>query len=179
MKSNRLISMLLCGALAAFFTGCATTPKTDAMAVTSLNLEQTHAATVGVHAAGTTEGSSSIMSDIPSAALAQAVEESILNTGLFEAVLPVADADYRLAVMVVSVDKPMAGLNMTVKAELAWTLTRLSDNKIVWSQALNSSATKGMGDELSGASRLRAAVEAAVQENIKQALQIISELELQ
>lgn len=148
------------------------------MAVTTVAYDARHEGTVGISAAGSTDSSSSIASDVPTTALEEALTTSLTSSGLFEAVVPVHSADYLLAVMVVSVDKPMIGFDMSVTSELAWSLTRLSDNKTVWSESIRSTATKGMGDELVGASRVRAAVEGSIQNNIRQALQTIAMLEL-
>ena len=67
---------------------------------------------------------------------------------------------------------------MTVKIETGWTLTRASNSKIVWQEAIRSEHTSTPGEAFAGVTRVRLATEGAVKNNIAEALSRIATLSL-
>jgi len=81
-------------------------------------------------------------------------------------------------VTVTRVDKPLFGASFTVTMETAWSLVKLSDKSIAMRKVIHSAHTASMSDAFVGATRLRLAVEGAVQNGIKQGLEAIAKLEI-
>jgi hypothetical protein len=119
-------------------------------------------------------GASQISNADFSAALRHAIEQSKLFARSAEA----GAGDYHLEVLLARLQQPMFGFSMTVTLEASWTLTRRSDQTIVWQKSIESTYTASTGDAFAGVKRLRLATEGAAKENIAQALQAIAGLKL-
>jgi len=87
-------------------------------------------------------------------------------------------ADYELTVTIVDLARPVAGFDMTVEMEAAWSLVQSHTGNVVMRRPIKSSGRATMGDEFGAVNRLRVAVERAARENIRQGLAAIGTLEL-
>jgi len=87
-------------------------------------------------------------------------------------------SDYRLDVILNSLDQPAMGFTMTVNMEASWIVTRISDNKMMWRKSISSTQTLGVSDETGGVARVRRTTGEAAARNIEKALAEISKLDL-
>jgi hypothetical protein len=164
---------------AAALGGCASPADKQAMTVSKTaagGKQQPY--TVAVTATGGAETSAVSSSNIGNADLKAAIESSIKETHAFRDVVQGKDGQYELLVNVVSLSKPSFGLSFTVDLECGWTLTRVSDQKIMLRKSIASTSTASMGDAFAGVTRLRLAVEGAARANIAQGLTAIGQLDL-
>ena len=174
----RLPTLIGCLAtLMLLLAGCASAPATtEGMAANSYDVVQQHRGTVAVQTSGGEEASLTHPAQISDAALAQAIEEAILASGVFDEVAPAAD--YRLSVQLFSLEQPTIGFSMSVHMEAGWTLTRLADDEIVWRESISSSFAGGAFDAFSAVERIRLATEGAARRNIQEGIRKLSELDL-
>ena len=117
-------------------------------------------------------------SDISSEAFAQAVAESIKQSGVFSAVINQGGSDYRLDITLVKVMSPNFGFNMTTTVVTQWLLTQNASGKVVSEEYISTPFTATVGDAFAGVARVRLANEGAARENIKEGIRRISELQL-
>lgn len=170
--------LVLVSAVALLLGGCASPTMPMNMAVAPSALSKSHSGAVAVNTSGGEETNPAMMSKVSDADLRAAIEESIRRTKLFSAVVKVGEADYVLNASIVSLSQPMMGFDMTVQAEILWSLTPKGAAKPVWEKSVKSQATKGVGDAFAGVKRLRLVTEAAIQENIAKTLPEIAALDL-
>jgi len=116
-------------------------------------------------------------SQISDDAFAQALRDSISQSGLFKAVAATGGR-YKLSAFIGKVDQPMMGFNMTVKMEVSYTLVDTKSGKAVWSKNIASEHTAKPSEAFAGVTRLRLANEGAARDNIEQALTEMSALQL-
>lgn len=157
--------------------GCASPAQSSAMIPVSVDLPRKHAASVSVAADGGQETKPMETSEISTEAFVEAVSGAIRQSGVFSSVLQGANADYRLTILIVSVDQPLIGFDMTVKMSTHWKLAG-AKGESVFEDFIRSSHTATVGDAFAGVKRLRMATEGAARENIKIGLQRISALDL-
>ena len=99
--------------------------------------------------------------------------------GIFEAGEESLDVPYQLKVRILRVDAPSFSVHMEVSLNAIWELyDRKSDRKVM-QERISSSYTGGAFEGgFSGASRVRAAVEGAMRENIRLGIAKLSALDL-
>ena len=117
-------------------------------------------------------------SRVSDADLATAISDSLSSTGLFSSVVTIGQADYVLNATLVKIDQPMMGFTMSVGVEIVWSVVPKAQKKTVWERLVSTRQEKTVGDAFAGVTRLRMATEAAVKENIRQALMQLSEAPL-
>lgn len=164
--------------LVSMLTGCASPATKEAMTVSTISVAKNHNHTVSVIAQG---GKQTGAADLPSIAnrdFKAAITKSILENGLFTAVMTGSSADYQLSVTIVNMSTPGFGASMTASMEGAWSLQNLATKEVVMRRSFDSTYTAGAFDAFAGVTRSRFAVEGAARENIKLGLVAISELEL-
>lgn len=91
-----------------------------------------------------------------------ALVESLRLAGL----LAEGPAPYTLKAMLVSLQQPMFGLDMTVTATVQYAVTDAKTGAVVWQEAVATPHTATMGDAFAGTTRLRLANEGAMRKNI-------------
>jgi hypothetical protein len=156
--------------------GCASPITHEAMVPTGVVIGKKHQETVRLDVAGgadTAEGSG-----VSNAALEAALNQAINESKLFSQVVKGKGGDFILTANVFSLNQPMFGMAMTVKMEVGWTLTRASDNRNVWQEAIRSEHTSTPGEAFAGVTRVRLATEGAVKNNIAEAMSKIAALSL-
>jgi len=94
----------------------------------------------------------------------QALTQSLRSNGLL-ADNPGA-AKYRLDVNLLTLSQPLAGIDMTVKAAVQYTLIDAASGRRVLRETISSSYTAKFGDALVAVERLRLANEGAIRKNI-------------
>jgi len=85
-------------------------------------------------------------------------------------------SEYLLLVDIVKSER-VSGLTIHVPLSTHWQLTRLSDNRVLFNEFITTTGTATVGDAW-GITRLSIALERASQENIRQGLTKLSELDL-
>ncbi len=172
-----VFTAVLVGAVA-MLSGCASPASKEAVVVHDIQIVNHHQKTVSIMTQGGGETGSVDVPNISNPDLAAAIEESIVESGLFTQVIHGNDSDYLLSVTIISMTKPMFGFSFTVRMEAAWSLVNKETKEAVMREAVTSSYTATAGQAFAGVTRLRLAVEGAVRENIKSGLMKISQLQL-
>jgi hypothetical protein len=174
----RVFSWLTLAVLIAVLTGCASPAQVSNMKATPAIDGKKFARSIKVEVKGGAETESLSSSNVSNTDLKAAIELSIESSGLFKSIVQGKDGDYELSVTVTQINKPLFGASFTVTMETAWSLVKISDKSIAMRKVILSSHTVSIGDAFVGVTRLRLAVEGAVQDNIKQGLEAISKLTL-
>lgn len=164
--------------ITASLTGCASPAEVSNMTAMPAINGKKFAQSISVDVKGGSETNALSSSNVSDADLKAAIEASIANSGLFKTVVQGKNGDYELTVTVTRVDKPLFGASFTVTMETAWSLVKLSDKSIAMRKVIYSAHTASMSDAFVGVTRLRLAVEGAVQNGIKQGLEAIAKLDL-
>lgn len=113
---------------------------------------------------------SGIMATISDESFKQALETSLVESGLFRGK---GGGGYSLSALIVSVKQPMVGISMTVQMEVSYNLRK--GNSSVWSKSIKSSYSAPMGEAFVGAVRVRKATEGATRENIAMLIRALDE----
>jgi len=178
MSSRSLIAVATSVLVAAsLLSGCATASKPDAMVAKPVAVTHASSSDVSVTVAGGQDTSKMGASQISDDAFAQALRDSITQSGLFKAVAATGGR-YKLSAFIGKVDQPMMGFSMTVKMEVSYTLVDTTSGKAVWSKNIASEHTAKASEAFAGVTRLRLANEGAAKDNIEQALAEMSTLQL-
>ena len=161
-----------------FLGGCATPTQSTAMVATPVGTVNRHSQSLSITVAGGSETSAAGASKISDNDFADALRQSITQSGLFAKVSPAGQSDYHLEVQIVRLDQPIMGFSMTVTLEADWKLARQGDHQIVWQKAIISTFTAKTGEAFAGVTRLRLATEGAARANIQDAIGQMSALAL-
>lgn len=171
----------LLAAIVLITVGCVTPlpANRQAMAPASISIGTHHPYSVSVKTSGGSETENLGSSNISNAELQAAIESAITDSRLFQRVVRGSDGrDYELAVTLFELNKPLFGSTFTVTMETAWTLTRISDGRVVFRKGISSTGVATGSDTWIGVHRLRMAVEAAARNAISQGIQAIAETKL-
>ncbi|OQW31570.1 MAG: hypothetical protein A4E19_08130 [Nitrospira sp. SG-bin1] len=169
-------AMLLLGVL--FVGGCASGAKPEAMLVRMNVPVHQSQSDVSVSVIGGKETSTMGASQISDQDFAQALQGSIVQSGLFRKATTNSPAAYRLDAFIVQMNQPMFGASMTVSMEVNYSLARTNPKEVVWQKAITSTYTAPFSEALVGVTRLRMANEGAARKNIEQAINEMSQLKL-
>ncbi len=112
-------------------------------------------------------------SNISSDAFNGAVKKSLISQGLYA-----DDGKYQLEVLILGIEKPMIGINLTVKTFVRYILTNSENNSILLDETVIAEYTATMGDAFVGAKRLRLANEGSGKRNIEMLLDKLSDLNI-
>ena len=163
----------------ALCTGCASGAKPEAM-IAQLNLPiHKSSSDVFVFVMGGKATSAMTASQIADEDFAQALRQSIEQSGLFRQARTEGQAKYQLQAFIVQVNQPMFGASITVSMEVNYTLARVEPKQVIWQKAVFSSYTAPWNDAFAAVTRLRHANEGAARQNIERAIQDMSQLKLE
>ena len=168
----KLAMIMLFVALAA---GCSMSNIEPDEITSNVQIVKHHQGSVSVKVVGGEEKEDQLR--LTNASVKEAVEAAIKKSKLFSGISN-GKSDYRVDVIINSVNQPAFGFTMTVTVEASWIVTRLSDNKLIWRKAISSSRTLGVSDEAGGLARVRRATGEAAGLNIEKAFAEISKLNL-
>jgi hypothetical protein len=118
------------------------------------------------------------VSQISNQDFAQALQDSIVQSGLFRKSTTSSPAAYGLDAFIVQMNQPMFGASMTVSMEVNYSLARTNPKEVVWQKVVTSTYTAPFSEAFVGATRLRMANEGAARKNIEQAIHEMSQLRL-
>jgi hypothetical protein len=108
-------------------------------------------------------------SEISAESFRTALQQSLINYRLHS-----PNGPYQLNAVLMNVDQPLIGLDMTVTTTVAYALVDRSE-KEVWSRTVTAPYTATMSDAFLGVERLRIANEGSAKENIRRALDALVE----
>ena len=177
-KRDRSVLIGVC-ACVVLLAGCATPASKEAMVPPTVTVAKKHPQSVSVEVTGGQQTDAMGKSQISNEDFAQALEQAITQSQTFASVMKGAGGqNYRLSVVIVSLDQPSFGLTFNVKMEAGWTLKRADTGATVWQESIRSESTAGPSDAFAAVARLRMATEGAARNNISQGLSKISQLSL-
>jgi len=176
--SKTICRLILASFCILLITGCASPATPRGMQARSVVIRNKYPFTVSVQGIGGRETNPALTSEISGDSFAQAVCDSIVESGVFRTVVPSGNGDYLLEVSIMNVDKPTVGLDMTATMAVNWELTHVATDKVIFQKVINSTYTATVGDALVAIKRLRLAQEGAARENIEEGLKRISQLNL-
>lgn len=158
-------------------SGCASPVSNSSVVVGSLPGMTQHQKTVTVQTQGGGDTGAMDVPNISNAEFTKAIEESIIENGLFNQIVEGDKADLLLNVNILNMSVPLFGGSLTVTMEAGWSLMAPESKEVIMRKSITSSNTATMDQAFVGVTRLRLAVEGAVRENIRSGLMAISELE--
>lgn len=97
-----------------------------------------------------------------------------LNDSLREAGILSEGGKYDLKANLLSLDQPLFGIGMTVRATIDYLIKDRTNGMVVFDETIESSFTAGMSDSVMGVKRLRLANEGAIRHNIELLLKKLS-----
>jgi hypothetical protein len=109
----------------------------------------------------------------------QALRQSIEHSGLFAQAKKGGLASYELQAFIAQVDQPMFSHSTTVSMEVNYTLARMQPRHVVWEKMVTSTYTVPFHVDVVAATRALLATEGAARTNIEQAIQEMSQLQLE
>lgn len=170
-----LVKLSVAILLVAMATGCSFSNISPAEMMANAQVVKHHQGSVQVKVTGGEEKEDQIK--ITNKSFKQAIVSAVNKSKLFSRTSD-GKSDYRLDVILNSLDQPAMGFTVTVNMEASWIVTRLSDNKMIWRKSIASTQTLGVSDEAGGVARVRRATGEAAAKNIEKALAEISRLNL-
>jgi len=172
-------SVYLLLAVTMLCAGCASGAKQEAMIAQIHMPVHKSPSNVVVAVIGGRETSVMGSSQISDEDFAQALRQSIEQSGLFAQALTDGLSKYLLQAFIVQINQPMFGGSLTVSMEVNYTLARTEPKQVVWQKAVSSSYTAPFSEAFVAVKRLRLANEGAARKNIEQAIQEMFQLQLE
>ena len=143
-----------------------------------INLVKTHQGNVLLMVDGGWEEAILALQLMPNSAVKAALEAAVEESRLFENITAEGSADYCLAAFIYDIDQPLMGGTGTVAVEMAWSLTNLRTDTLIWRESIETTHTASPKTMMSLREKSNLAAETATKENIKIAIERISELQL-
>ncbi|MEN6383861.1 MAG: hypothetical protein ABFD79_01545 [Phycisphaerales bacterium] len=171
---KNIISILIISVSISFLTGCGSNVKK--MTVSDMSLENKHPYSVQLETTGWEKIDKLQTSGLTNERYSKSLANSINNTGLFKEVLA-DNANYKLKVEVVQHVLPGHIGDFVLKASTKWQLTD-SQNKVVWTQTIDSAYTSKLIDEVTTFDRLQKANENLIKLNIEEGIKRLSQYKL-
>lgn len=155
--------------MGAVLVGCAAPARIEEMSIHTTNALSHNSAlkqAVSVtEVTGGRETNAMWTSQVSSESFRRALELSLNSVGLSA---PLASASrYHLMADILQVNQPLMGIDMTVTANVRYSLVEAISRKEIFSKILTSSYTAKFSDAFAGAERLRLANEGAAKANIQ------------
>lgn len=175
----RIIKSLATIGLLTALAGCASAAKVENMAYAvpsgqqggydAALQQQVRMGFVG----GGTDTNPLAASEIETADFSEAVRQSLALRGLHS-----ESGKFELTVMLLRVDKPFGGLNMTVTTTVQYILKDSESDEVVFDETVVAPHTASMGDAFIGSTRLRLANEGSARKNIQGFMEALASLEV-
>lgn len=158
-----------CLIVVAALAGCAAPARIEEMSVNASSLQSENSPlrkSVGVtEVTGGRETNALWVSQISSESFRRALELSLRNVGLSDPLI--AANKYHLKADVLQVNQPLMGIDMTVSANVRYSLLEAVSRKEVFAKIITSTYTAKFSDAFAGTERLRLANEGAAKANIQ------------
>jgi len=168
---------------ATLLVGCAAPARVDQMQVSTSPAARIAAGTSELRenvvvrdVTGGKETNPMWISNVSSGDFERALEASLKDAGLWA---PNRQASkYQLIVHLEKLDQPFGGFDMTVTANVRYSLVERASNKTVFERTLVTPYTAKLGDAFLGVERMKLANEGAVRSNIQQLIDQLIGLKL-
>jgi len=175
-KNSRLPAKVLCfAAVLCLGSGCALSPKLEA--VKACNYGALHQSKSDISVVVTSGHNSPLA--VKDETFKTALEESLVESGLFAKIGIDKPARYRLESFIATVSQLALGFNMTVIMDVNYSIFDTAENKKIWERGIKSRHTAFVSDAFVGMTRLRLATEGATRKSIEELLQEVSKLKLE
>ena len=161
--------------------GCSKTVKVENMMPAEFNVVNRHPFTVSLTVKGQMGLSSARgkKDDIDHEKLTQVIERSIIESGLFKALLPEREADYIMDVIVFRSNVVgTTTATITTVVPMNWVLMKREPRGSVYQKRTSHEVSLRVRDNLGGANRYSRANEGSVKKSIQEAIFDISQLDL-
>jgi hypothetical protein len=154
---------------ALFIGGCASDQSGAPVATSAPQAAAVHPESVVIKVTGGADGTTVTTSQVANAYFAAGLTKSLKHARTFAKVLPAGstNAVFQLEVTITPLEPPAIGESMTATVEANWTLTRVSNNYVLWQKKISASHTTDAREAFTGIERIQLAIEGAVQANIK------------
>ena len=153
----------------AILTGCASPARIEQMAVNSPSVLTTNTplkkSVAVTEVTGGKETNPMWSSQVSSESFQRALELSLRNVGLSDPLI--AANKYHLTADILQVSQPMLGLDMSVSANVRYSLIDTKNRKEIFSKVINATYTAKFSDAFAGVERLKLANEGAARSNIQ------------
>jgi len=166
MIVRSLATVGLCASAVVFGAACSSIPSADAMRA----YNQPIVGTWPVAASVRVTGGQNFAFRIGNAEFEKALRDSIVDAGVFSAVVAVGTGEYQLDV-VLGDGHGMEARELTV----LWSVSRVPTHEVVWQEFVTS---RGRSHHFLGVTRQRRSLEMAAQENIRLGIEALSRAEL-
>lgn len=170
-SARRATAWLVAAVAAATLSACAGAARPDNMIVTSVTTPAVSPSEAGyksfrvAHVDGGSQTNPLWMSAVSSEDFKKALEDSLRAFGLLAD--DPASAKSEITANLQDLQRPLAGIDMTVTSKVHYAAKSTADQKVVFDDVVAASGTAKFGDSLLAVERLRLANEASVKENIK------------
>jgi hypothetical protein len=171
-----------CILIAATLNGCASPARIDQMTARQVPFGNIEAAKplkneISVNNVNGGESTNPLwISNIGTNDFKQALEKSLDNSTLLAK--NESKGKYSLNANLISIEKPLFGLDMTVTATIEYTLEEVSTNKVIFSKTIITPFTATVSDAFMGVERLKIANEGAARKNIEGLINDLLELKI-
>lgn len=168
--ARRAPAWLAAALAAASLSACAGAARPDNMTVTTLAASPVAQTAPGykafrvAHVDGGGKTNPLWMSSVSSEDFQKALENSLRAVGLLAD--DPTNAKTEITANLQDLQRPMAGIDMTVTSKVHYSAKSTSDQKVVFDDVVAASGTAKFGDAFVGVERLRLANEASIKENI-------------
>ncbi|MCK4886977.1 MAG: hypothetical protein KAS96_06280 [Planctomycetes bacterium] len=157
--------------------GCAA--NANRMVPTDFEVVNKHHHTVSINiSTGWKETNFLWTSQVSNSAFTEALNNALVKSGVFQAVIKGGGADYLLDVTILNYDQPWIGINFDIRMKTKWKLTDTKTLVPVWSGIFETTYRAKFSDALIAAERLQKANEGSVRTNIKEGIRRLSLLSL-
>jgi hypothetical protein len=115
---------------------------------------------------------------MPNEAVMEALLAAIEETRLFENIASDGEGKYALLAFIYDIDQPLMGGTGTATVEMAWSLTEMGTGVVIWRESIETTHVTPPEAAFNLRKKSNLAAEAATKENIRNALERISGLQL-
>lgn len=149
--------------------GCAAPARIEEMAIQGSSLQSPNSplrkSVAVTEVTGGRETNAMWSSQVSSESFRRALELSLRNVGLSD---PLASGSkYQITADILQINQPLMGINMTVSADVRYSLIEVATRKEVFSKVITATYTARFSDAFAGSERLRLANEGAAKANIQ------------
>lgn len=162
-------SLFALAAASCLFVSCAGKMDTESLIPVGTKASSRTGQTITAQVKGGSPDST-VLATISDERFKQALETSLVNSGLFRAP---GSGGYEISAFITSINQPLAGISMTTSMEVNYTLRK--GGAFIWSKDIKSSYTAPMGEAFVGAVRVRKSTEGASRENINLLIRALDE----
>jgi len=174
-----VMSTIVLTILSAFLLNSGCAAQASRMVPLEFDVANKHPHTVSINESiGGKETNPLWTSQISNKAFTEALNNALVQSGVFQSVIKDGDADYILDVTILEYDQPWLGADIDIRMKTKWELADAKTLVPVWSETFETTYRAKLTDALIAAERLQKANEGSVRTNIKEGIRRLSILSL-